>query len=90
MTRSHSPNKGLTAFIAALATFTSLVWIGVVTRAVLLRKIHETPVAEAPAHPQSQPIRASRTDTGHSASAPAIHLSPGGVFPGDVPGEMRR
>lgn len=91
---NHHP--GMTALVAALATFTVLVWVGVIARVVISRSTSETGIAHAPATPQSQPIRAVQADlhprareSAPAPDAPRTPMTPGGIFPGDVPSVKR-
>lgn len=87
-----SKNHKLTAAIAGLATFTAIVWIGVVGRVVISRHIHKTPVAQAPENAQSKPVPQSDSEPAEARMVPqsAEQRGPGGVFPGDTPGFEQR
>jgi len=82
----------LTTAIAGLATFTAIVWIGVVGRVVLLRHIHKTPVAQAPENVQSKPAAANESEPipPRPVLATPQLRGPGGMFPGDTPGFEQR
>ncbi|MFN0205921.1 MAG: hypothetical protein ACKVS6_06365 [Planctomycetota bacterium] len=85
-------NNKLTNAIAGLATFTAIVWIGVVGRVLILRHIHKTPVAHAPENVQSKPAPPSESDPASPRpvlASPQLR-GPGGVFPGDTPGFEQR
>lgn len=86
----------LAAGLAALATFTGLLWAGVVIRVVISRGGSETPVA---GRPTSSPRRQGSADgsLGTRPAMPALSLpkdppalsSPAGLFPGDLPSRAR-